>query len=92
MSPLLLAILLVVLVGLSLGLVGSGGSILTLPVLVYVARLPVETAIGMSLAVVGGTSLVGSVLFWRRGQIRSRETVWFAAAGMVGAYLVPLQI
>jgi uncharacterized membrane protein YfcA len=44
-------------IGLSLGLLGSGGSIITLPVLVYVAGVPVASAVGMSLAIVGGTSL-----------------------------------
>src|SRR5512133_1236175 len=50
-ASLLFAILLSVLVGLSLGLLGGGGSILAMPVLVYVAKLEVHAAIGVSLAV-----------------------------------------
>ena len=60
-APLLLAVALNLLIGLSLGLLGGGGSLLAVPVLVYVARLPVHTAIGMSLAIVGTTALVGGV-------------------------------
>jgi uncharacterized membrane protein YfcA len=46
-------------IGLLLGLLGSGGSIITLPVLVYVPGVPVASAVGMSLAIVGGTSVAG---------------------------------
>ncbi len=49
-----LALALVALIGISLGLVGSGGSIVTLPVLVYAAGIPAHQAVGMSLVIVGG--------------------------------------
>lgn len=49
------------LIGLSLGLLGSGGSILTVPVLVYLVGEPDKLAIAESLAIVGGISLVGAV-------------------------------
>lgn len=48
------------LIGLSLGLVGGGGSIITVPVLVYVLGVEAHEAVGMSLTVVGATSLVGA--------------------------------
>ncbi len=48
------------LIGLSLGLIGGGGSNITVPVLVYVLGVEAHEAVGMSLAVVRGTSLVGS--------------------------------
>ena len=54
-----LALLLAVLIGLSLGTLGSGGSIITMPVLVYVAD-PAHAAVAMSLVVVGTTAAVGS--------------------------------
>jgi uncharacterized protein len=54
-----LALTLAVLIGMSLGLLGSGGSIVTLPVLVYVAGVPAHQAVGMSLVIVGGTSALG---------------------------------
>jgi uncharacterized membrane protein YfcA len=74
------------LIGISLGLLGSGGSIITLPVLVYVAHVPVSQAVGMSLAIVGGTSLAGSALQYRRGCFDMRAAALFAVAGMAGAY------
>ena len=49
------------LIGLSLGLLGSGGSILTVPVLVYLVGEPEKLAIAESLAIVGGISLVGAI-------------------------------
>jgi uncharacterized membrane protein YfcA len=72
-------------IGLSLGLLGSGGSIVTLPVLVYLAGVPVTSAVGMSLAIVGGTSAAG--LWWkhRQGLVHWRAAAWFAGAGMVGS-------
>jgi uncharacterized membrane protein YfcA len=82
----ILALALAALIGVSLGALGSGGSIVTLPVLVYVAGMSVHAAVEMSLAIVGGTSLVGAFLHYRRRQLHVRATVLFAVAGMVGAY------
>ena len=81
------ALALAALIGLSLGLMGSGGSIVTLPMLVYVARVPAEVAVAMSLAIVGGTSLIGGAPAWGRGDVQTRETLLFAATGMIGALL-----
>jgi uncharacterized membrane protein YfcA len=72
-------------VGLSLGLLGSGGSIVTLPVLVYVAGVPVTSAVGMSLAIVGGTSAAGMWWKHRQGLVHWRAAAWFGGAGMVGS-------
>ena len=74
-----LALALAVLIGVSLGLLGSGGSIVTLPVLVYVAGIPAHQAVGMSLAIVGGTSAVGSLVNLRRGAFDLRADAFFAA-------------
>ena len=82
-----LAFLLALLIGLSLGLLGSGGSIITLPVLVYVARIPAHEAVGMSLVVVGGTSIVGSLLNARQGCFDWKAGAFFAVSGMAGAYV-----
>lgn len=80
------ALLLALLIGLSLGLLGSGGSIITLPVMVYVAGIPVNQAVGMSLVVVGGTSAVGSYLRFRSGEFAGRPAAIFALSGMLGAF------
>lgn len=82
---LVIAIVLSTLVGVSLGLLGGGGSILAVPLLVYVARLDVHVAIGMSLAVVGATSLGGALVHARAGRVDFRAALTFGAAGMIVA-------
>ena len=62
-----MALVLAILIGLSLGMLGGRGAIITLPVLVYVAGIPTQQAVGMSIAVVGATSLIGSVVQYLRG-------------------------
>src|SRR5262245_58713673 len=83
----IVAMVLAILVGLSLGALGSGGSIITTPVLVYVARVPVENAFGMSLVIVGATSLVGAMLHFRRGNVALKPGLLFASTGMVGSFI-----
>lgn len=73
-------------IGLSLGLMGGGGSILTVPVLVYVMGFGAKTAIAMSLPVVGATSLVGAVGHWRAGNVHLRTALLFGVIAMVGSY------
>lgn len=82
---LIIALILTVGIGLSLGLLGSGGSIVTLPVLVYVAGVPVATAVGMSLAIVGGASAMGAWLKHRNGLVHRRAAMLFGGAGMAGS-------
>ena len=78
---------LAVLVGLSLGLLGGGGSILTVPLLVYVAGMDAKEAIATSLLVVGVTSAVATLAHARAGRVRWRTGLTFGAFAMVGAYL-----
>lgn len=82
-----LALMLSVLIGVALGLLGGGGSILTLPILTYVVGMDPKAAIAASLFVVATTSLVGVVAHARAGRVRWRTGVIFGGAGMVGAYL-----
>ncbi|MDE3198205.1 MAG: sulfite exporter TauE/SafE family protein [Acidobacteriota bacterium] len=84
---LVLAMALAAVIGISLGVLGGGGSIVTLPVLVYVAHVPPEEAVAMSMAIVGATSLFGVVAQARRGYVAWKPGILFSAAGMVGAYL-----
>ncbi len=79
-------LLLSVLIGLSLGVLGGGGSILTVPILVYVAGLDAKEAIATSLFVVGVTSAAGAVSHARGGRVRWRTALFFGAAGMTGAF------
>lgn len=69
----------------SLGLLGGGGSILTVPVLVYVLGYPVKTAIPMSLVVVGITSLLAAAGHARAGMVHWRAAVAFGPPAVVGA-------
>ncbi|WP_103028120.1 sulfite exporter TauE/SafE family protein [Salinibacter altiplanensis] len=75
------------LVGLVLGLLGSGGSILTVPVLVYLVGEPNKLAIAESLGIVTLISLVGALPFAYKGQVNWRSVGLFGGPGMVGAYL-----
>ncbi|KGI68930.1 sulfite exporter TauE/SafE family protein [Mycolicibacterium rufum] len=81
-----LTVVLALAVGLSLGLLGGGGSILMVPLLAYVAGLDAAHAIATSLLVVGVTSAVGAVSHARAGHVRWRTGLEFGAAGMAGAY------
>ncbi|GGO38229.1 sulfite exporter TauE/SafE family protein [Deinococcus humi] len=75
------------LIGLSLGLLGSGGSILTVPVLVYLVGEPEKLAIAESLAIVGGISLIGAIPYAVKRQIDWRSVLWFGGPGVVGTSL-----
>lgn len=81
-----LTIVLAVGVGVSLGLLGGGGSILTVPLLTYVAGMDAKHAIAMSLLVVGVTSTVGAIPHARAGRVRWRVAAVFGVAAMSGAY------
>ncbi|MGB5697083.1 MAG: sulfite exporter TauE/SafE family protein [Polyangiales bacterium] len=85
MSPLGLGLSL--LIGVSLGFFGGGGSILTVPLLVYVFGLDPKQAIASSLLVVGAASMSGVLHHWRAGNVDFRTGFLFGAAGMTGAYL-----
>lgn len=74
-------------IGISLGLVGGGGSILTVPVLVYVMGVASKTAIAMSLIIVGTVSLLGAIPHWRLGNVRLQTALLFSPTAMLGAYL-----
>lgn len=80
------------LIGISLGLIGGGGSILTVPVLVYLFHVDAAAATFYSLFVVGITSLVGSVSFFRKGQIDLRTAMIFGIPSVVTVYLTRLYI
>lgn len=84
---LILGLVLSGLIGLSLGLIGGGGSIITVPVLVYVIGVEPYDAVGMSLAVVGATSFVGAFLHRQRGHLRLKTGLIFGAAGVFGAVI-----
>jgi len=76
---------LALLIGLSLGILGGGGSILTVPIFVYAMGYPAKEAIAMSLPVVGATSFVGALEHWRSGNIDLRVALLFGLVAVIGA-------
>ena len=80
-------LLIAALMGISLGLLGGGGSILAVPILKYALGFGAKEAIASSLAVVGATSLFGAVSHWREGRVRWRTGLVFGLVAMAGAYL-----
>ena len=82
----LLAILGAVIIGISLGLFGSGGSILTVPVLMYLVDMPADVSIAASLLIVAGISLFGSVSYIRRKTVSWKHFWAFGIPGMLGTY------
>ncbi len=79
--------LLGLLIGLSLGLIGGGGSILAVPILVYILGLDAKTAIAMSLAIVGIVSLIGVIPHWKQGNVNLKTAISFTPPAMLGAFL-----
>jgi len=75
------------LVGLSLGLLGSGGSILTVPILVLLVGRAPSTAVAESLAIVATISAFGALVQVRRGGVDGRWAALIAGPGIVGAWL-----
>ena len=83
----LLALIGALLIGVSLGLLGSGGSILTVPVLIFLADRPEKAAIAESLAIVGSVALAGAIPFALRRRVHWPSVLLFGGPGMVGAWL-----
>ncbi len=83
-----------ILIGVSLGLIGSGGSILTVPVLVYLFSVDAVAATSYSLFIVGFTSAIGSIGYFKKGLVNVKTALVFGAPAIVAvfvtrAYVVP---
>jgi uncharacterized membrane protein YfcA len=87
MDVLLLAPLFGVAIGLLLGTIGGGGSILTVPILVYLLGEDVHEATATSLVIVGLTALVGAVPHARAGRVAPATALLFGGAGIGGAFV-----
>ncbi len=75
------------LIGFSLGIMGGGGSILTVPILVYVLGMDAKLSIALSLAIVGTTSLVGVFNHFRAGNVNLKVAAIFGPVAMAGTFL-----
>ncbi len=78
----LLAVLLIAAMGLVLGLLGGGGSILTVPILVYALGMEAHAAISFSLILVGGTALVGAFLHQEAARVAWKQGLLFVCFGI----------
>ena len=85
MSQAILSLVFGGLIGFSLGLLGGGGSILTVPILVYLIGQDVHAATGTSLAIVGASALLGALAHSRRGNVRMKSGLIFGLMSMIGA-------
>lgn len=72
------------LMGITLGLMGGGGSILTVPIMVYLFGFSPTLATGYSLFVVGLTALIGSAMYIRKGEIDFKTGFFFALPSVIG--------
>lgn len=84
---LVLAVIMGLVIGVTLGALGGGGSILTVPALVYVLRQNVHGATTASLVVVGATALAGTLAHMHDRRVRLREGLVFGATGIAGSVL-----
>ncbi len=75
-----------IVIGISLGLIGGGGSILTVPVLVYLFGVDPVLATAYSLFIVGLTSLVGSYGYYQKGLISLKTALVFGIPSIMGVY------
>jgi hypothetical protein len=75
-------------IGISLGLIGGGGSILTIPVLVYLFGLEPSIATGYSLFIVGCSSLAGAYKNYRRGNINFNAAFYFGTTSIITVLLI----
>lgn len=76
------------LIGLSLGLTGAGGSVLTVPVLVYFFRLEPASAVRYSLFIVGSTSSISSIAKFKQGEVLFKKGIIFASISIVMVWLI----
>lgn len=74
-------------VGIILGLLGSGGSILTVPILVYIMGIKPVSATAYSLFVVGVSALVGAQRFFKNGEINYKISLYFAIPSLLGVFV-----
>jgi uncharacterized membrane protein YfcA len=83
-----------ILIGISLGLIGSGGSILTVPVLVYLFSVDAVSATAYSLFIVGFTAAIGSIAYFKKGLVNIKTAIVFGIPSIIAvfftrAYIVP---
>lgn len=77
-----------IIIGLSLGLIGGGGSILTIPILVYLFKIDAELATTYSLFIVGVTSLLGCISHYKMGNLQLKSALYFAVPSVFSILII----
>lgn len=77
-----------IIIGVSLGLIGGGGSILTIPILVYLFKINPEQATTYSLFVVGVTALFGSYSHYKMGNLKLKSALYFAIPSVISILII----
>ncbi|MFV8365953.1 sulfite exporter TauE/SafE family protein [Flavobacterium sp. XS1P27] len=77
-----------IIIGLSLGLIGGGGSILTVPILVYLFKIDPETATSYSLFIVGITALFGCISHYKMGNLKIKSALYFAIPSVFSILII----
>lgn len=77
-----------IIIGISLGLIGSGGSILTIPILVYLFKVNPEQATSYSLFIVGLTALSGSYNHYKMGNLKLKSALYFAFPSVISILII----
>lgn len=88
----LIGYILSILIGVTLGLIGGGGSILTVPVLVYIFHEEAVTATSYSLFIVGITSMFGSVAYFKKGLVNLKTAVIFGIPSIIAVFITRLYV
>lgn len=83
----LLGYLAAVLMGMVLGVIGGGGSILTVPILVYLMGVQADVATGYSLLIVGATAAFGAIRYFKEGLVDIKASILFAIPSLIAVYL-----
>ncbi len=78
--------ILAIAIGLSLGLIGGGGSVLAVPIFIYVMGIGTKEAIAMSLVIVGTVSIIGIIPHWMKGNINFKIALIFTPSAMLGSF------
>lgn len=77
-----------IIIGLSLGLIGGGGSILTIPILVYLFKIDPKLATSYSLFIVGITALLGSYSHYRMGNLKIKSALYFTVPSVFSILII----
>ena len=77
-----------IIIGISLGLIGGGGSILTIPILVYLFKVNPDQATSYSLFIVGLTAMFGSYSHYRMGNLKLKSALYFAIPSVISILII----